>query len=152
MFFIFLGNHNIWSHFLDFVLECFNCFNSLVPLSLLLRHYVGCRLSIKSNGNCEAKNSRHKIIHCVKSVRIRSYSGPHFPAFGLNTERYGVSLHSQSKCGKMRTRVTLNLDTFYAVIILGNLAIRLSLFTHFDFDPVLSHHIATYHTHSFLLR
>ena len=25
--------------------------------------------------------------HCVKSVRIRSYSGPYFPAFGLNTER-----------------------------------------------------------------
>ena len=23
--------------------------------------------------------------HCVKSVRNRSYSGPHFPAFGLNT-------------------------------------------------------------------
>ena len=28
--------------------------------------------------------------HCVKSVPIRSYSGPHFPAFGLNTERYEV--------------------------------------------------------------
>ena len=28
--------------------------------------------------------------HSVKSVPIRSYSGPHFPAFGLNTERYGV--------------------------------------------------------------
>ena len=28
--------------------------------------------------------------HCVKSVRIRSYSGPHFPAFELNTEtEYG---------------------------------------------------------------
>ena len=27
-------------------------------------------------------------MHWVKSVRIRSYSGPHFPAFGLNTERY----------------------------------------------------------------
>ena len=26
--------------------------------------------------------------HCVKSVLIRSYSGPYFPAFGLNTERY----------------------------------------------------------------
>ena len=24
--------------------------------------------------------------HCVKSVRIRKYSGPYFPAFGLNTE------------------------------------------------------------------
>ena len=28
--------------------------------------------------------------HCVKSVLIRSYSGPYFPAFWLNTERYGV--------------------------------------------------------------
>ena len=24
--------------------------------------------------------------HCVKSVRIRNYSGPYFLAFGLNTE------------------------------------------------------------------
>ena len=24
--------------------------------------------------------------HCVKIVRIWSYSGPHFPAFGLNNE------------------------------------------------------------------
>ena len=31
---------------------------------------------------------------CVKSVRIRSYSGPRFPEFGLNTERYSVSLYS----------------------------------------------------------
>ena len=26
--------------------------------------------------------------HCVKNVRIRSFSGPYFPAFGLNTARY----------------------------------------------------------------
>ena len=30
--------------------------------------------------------------HCVKSVHIRSYSGLYFPAFGLNTDRYGISL------------------------------------------------------------
>ena len=24
-------------------------------------------------------------IHCVKSASIRSYSGPYFPTFGLNT-------------------------------------------------------------------
>ena len=30
---------------------------------------------------------------CVKSVRIRSFSGPYFPAFGLNTKRYSLSLH-----------------------------------------------------------
>ena len=37
------------------------------------------------------------IYHCVKS-------GPHFPAFGLNTERYSVSLRIQSECWKIRTR------------------------------------------------
>ena len=26
-----------------------------------------------------------QFSHCVKGVRIRSFSGPHFPAFGLNT-------------------------------------------------------------------
>ena len=28
----------------------------------------------------------------MKSVRIRSYSGPYFPAFGMNTERSSVYL------------------------------------------------------------
>ena len=53
--------------------------------------------------------------HYVKIFRIRSYFGPHFPAFGLNTERYGVSLRIQSESGKMRTRITPNTDTFHAV-------------------------------------
>ena len=39
--------------------------------------------------------------HCVKSVRIWCYSCPHFPTFGLNTERYGASLRIQSECGKI---------------------------------------------------
>ena len=55
-------------------------------------------------------------MHCVKSVRIRSYSGPHLPLFGLNTEKYGVSLRIQSEFGKMRTRITPNADTFHAVL------------------------------------
>ena len=55
------------------------------------------------------------VAHCVKHVRIRSYSGPHFPAFGLNTDRYGVSLRVQSECGKMRTRITPNTDIFHSV-------------------------------------
>ena len=52
----------------------------------------------------------------MKSVRIRSYSGPHFPAFELNTERYGVSLRIQSECGKIRTRISPNTDTFCRVM------------------------------------
>ena len=30
--------------------------------------------------------------HCVKSIHIRSCFGPYFPAFGLKTERYGVTM------------------------------------------------------------
>ena len=46
--------------------------------------------------------------HCVKSVRIRSYSGPHFPAFGPV-----FSLHSVfSPKGKMWTRITPNIEIF----------------------------------------
>ena len=37
-------------------------------------------------------NSFFGELHCVKSVRIRSFSGPYFFAFGLNTERYEVNL------------------------------------------------------------
>ena len=57
-------------------------------------------------------------LKCVNSVRIRSYSGPHFPAFWLNTERFGVPLRVQSEYGKMRNRITPNTDIFYAVLVL----------------------------------
>ena len=56
------------------------------------------------------------VKHCVKSVRIRSFSDPYFASFGLNMERYGVSLRIQSKCVKIWTRKTPNTDTFHAVI------------------------------------
>ena len=50
--------------------------------------------------------------HCVKSVLIWSYSGLHFPAFGLNMERYS---DTHSEWGIIRTRKARNTDTFYAV-------------------------------------
>ena len=49
-----------------------------------------------------------KNFHCLKSVRIRRFSGSHFPA---------VFLRIQSKCGKIRARTTPNTDTFYAVLV-----------------------------------
>ena len=62
--------------------------------------------------NSQAKN------HCIKSVRIQIYSGQHFLPFGLNTERHSVPLRIQSECGKMRTRITRNTETFYVVNIM----------------------------------
>ena len=64
---------------------------------------------------------RLQYNQCVKSVRIRGYSGPHFPAFGLNTEKYGVSLRIQSECGKMWSRITTNMETFQALNFTNNL-------------------------------
>ena len=43
-----------------------------------------------------------------ESVRIRSFSGPYFSAFGLNTWRYSL-------CGNIRTRENPDTDTFHAV-------------------------------------
>ena len=63
---------------------------------------------------CPEKGINIKAIQCVKSVHIWSYSGPHFHAFGLM--QYSASLRIQSECGKMRTRITSNTETFYAVI------------------------------------
>ena len=70
------------------------------------------------------KSLNHRYLtglkyHCVKSVRIRSHSGPYFPAFGLNTERYSVFLRMQSECGKIRTTINPNTDTFYVVYTSG---------------------------------
>ena len=50
-----------------------------------------------------------------KSVRIRSYSGPCFPVFGLNKEIYSLPVRIQSECEKIQTRTTPNTDTFYAM-------------------------------------
>ena len=55
---------------------------------------------------------QHKDPHCVKSIRVRSFSVLHFPAFGLNTEICGVNLSIQSKCAEIRTRKTPNTETF----------------------------------------
>ena len=48
--------------------------------------------------------------HCVKSLRIQSFSDPYFP-------RHVVSLRTQSECRKIRTRKTSNTDTFYEVSV-----------------------------------
>ena len=53
--------------------------------------------------------------HCLKSVRIRSFSSPYFSAFGLNTQRYSASLRFQFECGKIQTRKSPNTGTFQEV-------------------------------------
>ena len=49
-------------------------------------------------------------FQCVKCVVIRSFSGPHFPAFGIN-------FRIQSKYGKIRTKKIPNTDTSHSVCL-----------------------------------
>ena len=78
-----------------------------LKLTMEIRGNSICFLDLKTS----IQSTCLEIIHCVKSVRIQSYSGPYFPAFGLN------SLRIQSECGKIRTRITPNKDTFCTVTL-----------------------------------
>ena len=89
------------------------------------RSILRCRMhgSIKIKGKigtkwvyyiCLGYNIKYETENCVKSVRIWSFSGPYFPAFGLNMERYSVSVRIQSECGKIQARKTPNTDSFKA--------------------------------------
>ena len=52
------------------------------------------------------------LTHYVKNVCIWSFSIRYFSAFGLNIERYGVSLLTQSDWAEIRTRKTPITDNF----------------------------------------
>ena len=53
-------------------------------------------------GNFEFIGAYNGKAHCAKSIRIWTYSDPHFTALELNTERYGIQLSvfspNEGKC------------------------------------------------------
>ena len=77
------------------------------------------------------QNHRRISLFTLTAWKVSKYgifSGPHFLAFGLNTERYSVSLRIQFKCGKYRPEKTPYFNTLYVVAIWYSLSI-LSLST-----------------------
>ena len=84
--------------------------------SLDLKFWVQ-QYSNPSSHSVFPKTPKTLDCHYVKSARIQSYSGPHFPAFGLNTDRYEVSIRIQSDCRKIRTRITPYTANFHALVI-----------------------------------
>ena len=44
------------------------------------------------------------VVTAWKVSKYGFFSGPYFPAFGLNTVKYSVSLRIQSECGKIQAR------------------------------------------------
>ena len=75
----------------------------------------------------------------VKSVRIRCFSGPYFPAFGLNTEIYCKSLYSvqmrentdqkNTECGHFLRSVCFGLPSvFYEGSLINQIRFALIFF------------------------
>ena len=67
-----------------------------------------------------AKKFRRKCfygVHCVKTVRIRRFSGAYVLAFELNMEIYSPNIFNQPECEKIRTRKTPNTGSSHAVVI-----------------------------------
>ena len=91
-----------------------NCINKTFELSV--DHSSGQHFS---NDKLIRWNDATDRSSLRESVRIRSFSGPYFPAFGLTTERYSVSLQIKSQCGKIQARKSPNKDSFHAVHILS---------------------------------
>ena len=80
---------------------CFKTLNgTLLDIVLTNKSKSFCKTCTTETGLSDC----HKMIHCVKRVHIRSFSGPCFPVFGLNTEIYSLNLRIQSECRKIRTR------------------------------------------------
>ena len=69
-----------------------------------------------------SNQSELKAISAWKVSKYGVFPGLYFPAFGLNTERYFVSLRIQLECEKIRSEKAPYLDSIYAVYCLSNLA------------------------------
>ena len=63
-------------------------------------------------------NCHHRYqVHCAKSVGFRSHSGPHFPAFGLNTEfsvSHAIYLNFDKKYRLFKVSLKVNCQQSFA--------------------------------------
>ena len=94
---------------MNFLERCqpnFKAINDMICTFFFL-FYFFCIFLFVPYDNDRMSRTFHTIQYCTKSARIRSYTGPHFPTFGLNTERrenadlnnseYGHFLRSDNK-------------------------------------------------------
>ena len=98
----------------------------IIPISGILDHYCNMEKLFKNREKIRTNYEQY----AVKIMKILISSKPTFrkkcphselfwsvfPTFGMNTERCRVSVRIQCECGKMRTRIAPNMDSFHAVL------------------------------------
>ena len=88
--------------------NCFNCWKKgILKFWLQEKHFTelkpGClcdNFLVEKSENFFLKKENG---HCVKSVRIRSFSGPYSPAFGMNTNQKNSEYGHFSRSGWNQT-------------------------------------------------
>ena len=75
------------------------CFKYLKSL-----YFDGPLAGVVMDTRSESSAHQRMTLTARKVSKYGVFSGPYFPAFGLNTETYGENLHIKSRCGKIRTR------------------------------------------------
>ena len=81
--------------------------NLILCRTAILKNICFCRTPSSMVASFHSLNTNDYYILFTTAWQVPKYgvfSGPYFPAFVLNTERYFVSLCIQSECGKIRTR------------------------------------------------
>ena len=74
------------------------------------------RKVLKWNGVPASNELRLLFFTYREKCPYQIFSGPYFPTFGVNTERYDIQ--SDSECGKIRTKKSPNTDTVHVVPVL----------------------------------
>ena len=103
-----LGTLQIVKNFREFLNSFFTVsylfvlFISALKISILTRIWEGCCIPVPPLPVYMGLGYIPELHRKVSKYGV--FSGPHFRAFGLNTEIYGVKLRIKSKCGKIRTR------------------------------------------------
>ena len=98
------------------VLYSINWPNFCAWLALLLEILSNMCIAIVCFPGCDDINFEINRTFLIKPFfYMTKKSDKYFSEFELNTERYSASLRIQSECGKMRTRITPNTDTFCEV-------------------------------------
>ena len=110
-------------HYLIYVFTTINSFGGK-----LSRHGVAAEIDYNVEHIClDSIQKKWKIIIITdhgcnnfvykglsKKFPYSEFSGPYFPTFGLNRQRYKAFFRIQSECWKILIRKTANTDTFHA--------------------------------------
>ena len=82
-----------WSYFMYFFQLCGL---ALIEISFFFREMIWYEENYDFMDSSHQATKTLQKTHCVKTVRIRSFSGSYFPVFGLHMERHFFQIYKNA--------------------------------------------------------